>query len=42
MGKLKEIKDILGDIGEEIISMKEAGIDVDIEDVVVLGNTSVV
>ena len=30
MGKLKEIKDILGDIGEEIISMKEAGIDVDI------------
>ena len=31
MGKLKEIKDILGDIGEEIISMKEAGIDVDIE-----------
>ena len=32
MGKLKEIKDILGDIGEEIISMKEAGIDVDIEE----------
>ncbi len=32
MGKLKEIKDILGDIGEEIISMKEAGIDIDIEE----------
>lgn len=32
MGKLKEIKDILGDIGEEIVSMKEAGIDVDIEE----------
>ena len=32
MGKLKEIKDILGDIGEEIISMKEAGIDMDIEE----------
>lgn len=32
MGKLKEIKDILGDIGEEIISMKDAGIDVDIEE----------
>ena len=32
MGKLREIKDILGDIGEEIISMKEAGIDVDIEE----------
>ncbi len=29
-GKLREIKEILGDIGEEIISMKEAGIDVDI------------
>ncbi len=29
-GKLKEIKAILGDIGEEIISMKEAGIDVEI------------
>lgn len=32
MGKLREIKDILGDIGEEIISMKEVGIDVDIEE----------
>ena len=32
MGRLREIKDILGDIGEEIISMKEAGIDVDIEE----------
>ena len=32
MGKLREIKDILGNIGEEIISMKEAGIDVDIEE----------
>lgn len=31
-GKLKEIKEILGDIGEPIISMKEAGIDVDIEE----------
>lgn len=30
MGKLKEIKAILGDIGEEIISMKEAGIDIEI------------
>ena len=30
MGKMKEIKAILGDIGEEIISMKEAGIDMDI------------
>lgn len=29
-GKIKEIKEILGDIGEEIISMKEAGIDIDI------------
>lgn len=29
-GKIKEIKAILGDIGEEIISMKEAGIDMDI------------
>ncbi len=29
-GKMKEIKAILGDIGEEIISMKEAGIDIDI------------
>lgn len=29
-GKIKEIKAILGDIGEEIISMKEAGIDIDI------------
>ena len=27
MGKMKEIKAILGDIGEEILSMKEAGID---------------
>lgn len=30
MGKMKEIKAILGDIGEEILSMKEAGIDMDI------------
>ncbi len=30
MGKMKEIKAILGDIGEEILSMKEAGIDIDI------------
>ena len=30
MGKMKEIKAILGDIGEEIVSMKEAGIDMDI------------
>ncbi len=29
-GKIKEIKAILGDIGEEIISMKDAGIDIDI------------
>ncbi len=29
-GKMKEIKAILGDIGEEIISMKEAGIEADI------------
>ena len=29
-GKIKEIKAILGDIGEEIISMKEVGIDIDI------------
>lgn len=30
MGKMKEIKAIMGDIGEDIISMKEAGIDMDI------------
>ena len=30
MGKMKEIKAILGDIGDEILSMKEAGIDMDI------------
>lgn len=29
-GKMREIKEILGDIGEEIISLKEAGINVDI------------
>lgn len=29
-GKIKEIKAILGDIGEEIISMKDAGINIDI------------
>ncbi len=29
-GKLKEIRAILGDLGYEILSMKEAGIDVDI------------
>lgn len=28
--KMREIKAILGDIGEEILSMKEAGIDIDI------------
>ena len=28
--KIKEIRAILGDIGEEILSMKEAGIDLDI------------
>lgn len=32
MGKMKEIKAILGDIGEEILSMKEAGIDMDIDE----------
>ncbi|MGN0375262.1 MAG: XTP/dITP diphosphatase [Butyrivibrio sp.] len=32
MGKLREIKEIMGDIGEEIISLKEAGIDIDIEE----------
>lgn len=29
-GKLREIRDILGDLGMEILSMKEAGINVDI------------
>lgn len=29
-GKVKEIKEILGDIGEEILSLKEAGINVNI------------
>lgn len=29
-GKMKEIREILGDLGYEILSMKEAGIDVDI------------
>lgn len=29
-GKIREIKEILGDIGEEILSMKEAGVDIDI------------
>lgn len=29
-GKMREIKAILGDIGEEILSMKEAGIDIEI------------
>lgn len=29
-GKIKEIKEILGDIGEEILSLKEAGINVNI------------
>ena len=29
-GKLKEIRAILGDLGYEILSMKEAGIDVNI------------
>ncbi len=29
-GKMKEIREILGDLGYEILSMKEAGVDVDI------------
>lgn len=29
-GKMKEIREILGDLGVEILSMKEAGIDVDV------------
>lgn len=29
-GKIKEIKEILGNINEDIVSLKEAGIDVDI------------
>lgn len=29
-GKMREIRDILGDIGMEVLSMKEAGIDADI------------
>ena len=29
-GKMRELKAILGDIGEEILSMKEAGIDIEI------------
>mgnify|MGYP001734569032 CR=1 FL=1 len=29
-GKMKEIREILGDLDYEILSMKEAGIDVDI------------
>lgn len=32
MGKLKEVKDIFDDFPFEIISMKEAGIDIDIEE----------
>lgn len=31
-GKMKEIRSILGDTGMEILSMKEAGIDLDIEE----------
>lgn len=31
-GKLKEIRMILGDLGIEIVSMKEAGIRVDVEE----------
>lgn len=31
-GKMKEIREILGDIGEEILSLKEAQIDVQIEE----------
>ena len=31
-GKMREIRDILGDLGYEICSMKEAGIDVEIEE----------
>lgn len=30
MGKMREIREILGDTGMEILSMKEAGVDVDI------------
>lgn len=30
MGKMREIREILGDIGMEVLSMKEAGIDADI------------
>ena len=29
-GKMKEIREILGDLDYEILSMKEAGVDVDI------------
>ncbi len=32
MGKLKEVKEILSDLDAEIVSMKEEGIDVDIEE----------
>ncbi len=31
-GKMKEIREILGDLGDEILSMKEAGISLDIEE----------
>lgn len=31
-GKIKEIQKILGDLGAEIVSMKEAGINIDIEE----------
>lgn len=31
-GKMREIREILGDLGYEILSMKEAGIDVEIEE----------
>jgi len=31
-GKMKEVRSILADLGVEILSLKEAGIDVDIEE----------
>ena len=32
MGKIKEVREILKDMDIELVSMKEAGIDVDIEE----------
>ena len=31
-GKMREIREILGDLGLEVCSMKEAGISIDIEE----------